>query len=90
MSNKKRDKSNKEKDKDEGRIADNVEAITIICVTLSALGWGLWVYLHPQPLDQVCRDKGLIPQQVGVMKSKYVVWKVMCRDKQGNYLVPTK
>ena len=80
----------KKKDKDEGRIADNVEAITItiICVILSVLCWGLWVYLHPQPSDQVCRDKGLIPQQVGVMKSKYVVWKVMCRDSKGNYFKP--
>lgn len=80
----------KEKDKDEGRIADNVEAITItiICVILSVLCWGLWVYLHPQPLDQVCRDKGLIPQQIGVMNGKYVVWKVMCRDSKGNYFIP--
>ena len=33
----------KKKDKDEGRIADNVEAITItiICVILSVLCWGL-------------------------------------------------
>lgn len=36
MSNKRRDKNNKEKDKDEGRVADNIEALTI-CSSISIM-----------------------------------------------------